>query len=266
MAAETTRDEYGTDTRPILETDRLTKRFGAFTAVDGVNLSIRRGEFRSVIGPNGAGKTTLFNLLSGGLAATEGTVRFDGEDVTDLPPQERVRRGIGRSFQILNIFGELTVRENVRLAAQSVHRDDYGFLASLFKPTDRHDGINARTDEVLDDVGLTGLATAEANALSYGDKRRLELGMVLATDPELVLFDEPTAGMSIEETERTIDLIDDVLADRTLLLIEHDIELVMELSDRITVLHQGEVIAEGRPEAIADDRAVQDAYLGGMLE
>ncbi|WP_254863863.1 ABC transporter ATP-binding protein [Halovivax gelatinilyticus] len=266
MTVNATHHEPESDAEGILETDGLTKRFGAFTAVDGVDLSVRPGEFRSIIGPNGAGKTTLFNLLSGALPVSAGSVRFDGEDITDLPPQERVRRGMGRSFQILNIFGELDVRENVRVAAQSAHRDEYGFFESLFKPTDRYDAINDRTDDVLERVGLSSLAHEEAASLDYGGKRRLEIGMVLATDPKVVLFDEPTAGMSIEETDATIDLIQEVLADQTLLLIEHDIELVMELSDRITVLHQGAVIADGEPDTIAADEAVQDAYLGGMVE
>ena len=255
-----------TDDELLLRTDGLTKRFGVFTAVDAVDLAVPEGEFRSIIGPNGAGKTTLFNLLSGALPVSEGSIHFRDEEITTLSPQARVHRGIGRSFQILNIFGELTVRENVRLAAQSVHHEEYNFFQSLFKPTDRYDAINDRTAAVLESVDLDGLAEEEADSLPYGAKRRLEIGMVLATDPELVLFDEPTAGMSIEETGRTIDLIEEVLADRTLLLIEHDIELVMELSDRITVLNQGAVIAEGPPEAIAADEAVQKAYLGGMAE
>ena len=251
---------------PILQTNGLVKKFGAFTAIDDVDLTVERGEFRSIIGPNGAGKTTLFNLLSGALSPTEGTISFDGEDITELPAAERVHRGIGRSFQILNIFGGLTVRENVRLAAQSTHQDGYSFLESLFKPTDRHEEINAATDRVLERIGLDDVGDEETNVLSYGDKRRLEIGVVLATEPELVLFDEPTAGMSMEETQRTIKLIEDVLVDQTLLLIEHDIELVMELSDRITVLNRGEVIAEGTPNQIASNVAVQNAYLGGMAE
>ena len=255
-----------TDGELLLRTDRLTKRFGVFTAVDAVDLRVPQGEFRSIIGPNGAGKTTLFNLLSGALPVSDGSIRFRDEEITTLSPQARVHRGIGRSFQILNIFGELSVRENVRLAAQSVHHEEYNFFQSLFKPTDRYDAINDRTEEVLESVDLDALAEEEADSLPYGAKRRLEIGMVLATDPELVLFDEPTAGMSIEETRRTIELIEEVLVDRTLLLIEHDIELVMELSDRITVLNQGSVIAEGPPDAIAADEAVQKAYLGGMAE
>lgn len=250
----------------ILETHDLQKSFGQFVAIDRVDLAIERGEFRSIIGPNGAGKTTLFNLITGAIPATDGRVVFNGEEITGLPPEQRVDRGIGRSFQILNIFDGLSVRENVRLAAQADHRGDYGFLESLFKPTDRYDEINAVTDRILGQIGLEHVADENAEALPYGDKRRLEIGVVLATDPELVLFDEPAAGMSVEQTQETIGLIEELLVDQTLLLIEHDMELVMTLSDRITVLNQGQVIAEGTPAEIGDDPAVQDAYLGGMVE
>ena len=266
MAMETTETNPRTAGETILETDDLVKRFGQFTATDRISLTVERGEFRSIIGPNGAGKTTLFNLITGALPATEGAVYFDGEDITTLSPSERVRRGIGRSFQISNIFGGLTVRENVRLASQSLDRDRYNFVESLFKTTDRYDSMNDRTDRILDRIGLRDVADETADALPYGDKRRLEIGVVLATEPDLVLFDEPTAGMSVEETRDTIDLIEEVLVDQTLLLIEHDIELVMELSDHITVLNRGEILAEGTPDEIAADGDVQDAYLGGMME
>ena len=171
---------------------------------------------------------------------------------------------MARSFQISNVFGGLTVRENVRLAAQALHREEYGLREALFRPTDRYDGINADTDRILDRIGLAGVAEETAASLPYGDKRRLEIGVVLATEPELVLFDEPTAGMGPEETQNTIDLIEEVLVDQTLILVEHDIELVMDLSDRITVLHRGEVLSEGTPKEIAEDEAVRNAYLGGM--
>lgn len=247
----------------ILRTENVVKRFGSFAAIDNVSIDIERGEFRSIIGPNGAGKTTLFNLISGALDVTEGAVFFNNEEITDLPPEERIQLGMGRAFQISNIFDGLSVRENIRLAAQAKHRDSYGFLSSLFRPTDRYEAINEDVDRILERIELADIADNTAAALPYGDKRRLEIGVVLATEPELVLFDEPTAGMSPEETQGTIDLIQDVLADQTLVLVEHDIELVMELSDTITVLNQGEVIAEGSPERIANDQEVQDAYIGG---
>jgi len=260
-------DDTSTDAAregPVLETEGLTKQFGELVAVDSVDLTVERGEFRSVIGPNGAGKTTLFNCVTGAMTPTSGTVRFDGEDVTDLPPHERVGRGLGRSFQITNIFGGLTVRENVRLAAQSVLDDDMTLGAEMLRDKEAFGPINERTTGVLAQVGLEDRAEELAETLAYGDQRRLEIGIVLATDPELVLLDEPTAGMSSEETRATIDLIEDVLADRTLLLIEHDIDLVMEVSDRVTVLTRGEVLATGDPDAIAADEDVRDAYLGGV--
>jgi branched-chain amino acid transport system ATP-binding protein len=265
MSTGDSRADRGSDgSEAILRTDGLLKEFGNFAAIDDVSIAVEPGEFRSVIGPNGAGKTTLFNLISGALPVTEGTVTFQGEDITDLPPEQRIRRGMARSFQISNIFGGLTVRENVRLAAQALHREEYGLREALFRPTDRYDGINEDTDRILDRIGLAGVAEETAASLPYGDKRRLEIGVVLATEPELVLFDEPTAGMGPEETRNTIDLIEEVLVDQTLILVEHDIELVMDLSDRITVLHRGEVLSEGTPGEIAEDEAVRDAYLGGM--
>ena len=265
MSTGDSRADRGSDgSEAILRTDGLLKEFGNFAAIDDVSIAVEPGEFRSVIGPNGAGKTTLFNLISGALPVTEGTVTFQGEEIADLPPEQRIRRGMARSFQISNVFGGLTVRENVRLAAQALHREEYGLREALFRPTDRYDGINEDTDRILDRIGLAGVAEETAASLPYGDKRRLEIGVVLATEPELVLFDEPTAGMGPEETRNTIDLIEEVLVDQTLILVEHDIELVMDLSDRITVLHRGEVLSEGTPEEIAEDEAVRDAYLGGM--
>lgn len=249
----------------ILRTEDVVKKFGQFVAIDEVNLTVKQGEFRSIIGPNGAGKTTLFNLISGVYDVTDGSVHFQDEEVTNLPSQERIRRGMGRSFQISNIFSGLTVRENIRVAAQALYRDEYSFVESLFRTTDQYDEINEHTERIVDRVGLSTVADEPAEALPYGDKRRLEIGVVLATEPDLVLFDEPTAGMGPEETQSTIDLIQETLADQTLILVEHDIELVMKLSDTITVLNRGGVIAEGTPEEIADDQSVQDAYLGGTV-
>ena len=247
----------------VLATEALTKRFGELTAVDGVDLRVERGEFRSVIGPNGAGKTTLFDLITGAQRPTSGSVRFDGEDVTALAPHERVRRGLGRSFQITTVFSGLTVRENVRLAAQSVHDASISRVDRFLRPKDSFEAIAADTTATLERVGLADRAAERAGALAYGDRRRLEIGLVLATDPAVVLLDEPTAGMSAEETAATMQLIDEVLADRTLVLIEHDVDLVLEVSDRITVLDRGRVLTTGSPEAVADDEDVQRAYLGG---
>jgi branched-chain amino acid transport system ATP-binding protein len=249
---------------PVLTTESLSKQFGQLIAVDEVDLAIERGEFRSVIGPNGAGKTTLFNLITGALGPTSGTVRFEGEDVTALPPHERVHKGLGRSFQITNVFGGLTVRENVRLAAQSVHQSEFSRLEGLLRSTRTFESVNADADGVLERIELEDQAHRRASTLAYGDRRRLEIGLVLATDPTVVLLDEPTAGMSVDETKATMELISDVLADRTLVLIEHDIDLVMNVSDRVTVLHRGEVLRTGTPREVADDESVQEAYLGGV--
>jgi len=216
-----------------------------------------------VIGPNGAGKTTLFNLITGALSPTEGTVLFEGADITRLAPHDRARRGLGRSFQITNVFGGLTVRENVRLAAQAIRMDSLSRSEQLFRRTTDLEEINAATDRVLERIDLTRFAEERASTLAYGDRRRLEIGLVLATDPSVVLLDEPTAGMGVEETEATMDLIDDVLADRTLVLIEHDIDLVMDVSDRVTVVHRGRELATGTPDEITENPEVREAYLGG---
>jgi branched-chain amino acid transport system ATP-binding protein len=256
----------GGSSDPVLRTSDLTKQFGQMTAVDGLDLAVEEGEFRSLIGPNGAGKTTTFDMITGALAPTEGTVEFRGAEVTGLPPHERARRGMGRSFQLTNVFPGLTVRENVRLAAQAVNRADISRWDGMFRDKESFETIADRTDAVLDRVGLSDRAGAHAETLAYGDQRRLEIGIVLADDPSVVLLDEPTAGMSGEESRETIDLIEDVLADQSLLLIEHDIDLVMEVSDRITVLTRGEELATGTPAEIAADEAVREAYLGGVRE
>ncbi|GAA0231889.1 ABC transporter ATP-binding protein [Haladaptatus pallidirubidus] len=248
----------------LLETENLTRQFGELVATDNVNLGVEAGEFRSVIGPNGAGKTTLFNLITGALFPTSGRVIFADEAVSNLPPHERVRRGIGRSFQITTVFGGLSVRENVRLSAQAVAGESITAGNRLFRPADSFPEINERVEDVLSQIGLEARGDEKAAALAYGDRRRLEIGLVLATDPRVVLLDEPTAGMSVEETRATMALIDDVLADRTLLLIEHDIDLVMNVSDRITVLNRGRELATGTPEEVAENDEVQKAYLGGV--
>ena len=246
--------------------DGLTKQYDTEHAVDGLSLSIPAGTVYGFLGPNGAGKTTTFNLITGALSPSEGVVRFKGEDITNVAPHERVGRGLGRSFQITNVFGGLTVRENVRLAAQSVHSDEINPGEALFSDKNGFDEITEQTGTVLEQIGLRDRADEHAEALAYGDQRRLELGLVLATDPDLIMLDEPTAGMSSEETQATMNLIDDVLSDRSLMLIEHDIDLVMRVSDRITVLTRGEELASGTPEEIANNEDVRDAYLGGVRE
>jgi len=247
----------------LLVTEDLTRRFGELVAVDAVDLAVERGEFRSVIGPNGAGKTTLFNLLSGAMTPTEGTITLAGTDITELSPTERVAANLARSFQLTTVFDGLSVRENLRLAAQATRFEGMSAARRLFADPDGFEEINDRTEAVLDDLGLRAVADAQASDLSYGDRRRLEVGLVLATDPEVVLLDEPTAGMSGDETEATIDLFDDVFADKTVVLVEHNVDLVMRVSDRITTLNAGRVVATGTPDEIATDDRVQEAYLGG---
>ncbi len=245
---------------PVLAVDGLTKRFGGLTAVDDVDLAIPREEIRAIIGPNGAGKSTLFNMISGFLEPTAGTVRYEGEDVTALPPHERCQRGMSRSFQINEIFESLTVRENVRIAAQGRHDKRLHPLLDA----QSLDSVNERVDTVLDRIGLAEEADTLAHNLAYGDQRTVEIGLVLASDPSLLLFDEPTAGVGAEESRELEALIGEVAEGRTVLLIEHDIDMVMSVADRISVLYEGQVIAEGSPEEIAANRRVQEAYLGGV--
>jgi branched-chain amino acid transport system ATP-binding protein len=263
MARSETSGPSTAEPETVLRTEGLTKTFGELVAVDDVDLAVERGEFRSIIGPNGAGKTTLFNLVSGALAPTEGAIHFHGEDITGLDPYERVRRGLSRSFQLTTVFDGLSVHENVRVAVQSAELDGMSRHELLLSETDEFEAINERTRRVLDRIDLADSAEERASTLPYGDRRRLEVGLVLATDPAVVLLDEPTAGMSGDETNEAIDLIQEVLAEKTVVLVEHNVDLVMDISDRITVLHRGRVLAEGVPSEISADESVQEAYLGG---
>jgi branched-chain amino acid transport system ATP-binding protein len=243
-----------------LRTEGLTRTFSGFTAVNAVTLDIPEGGVRTIIGPNGAGKTTFFNLLSGLLPPSAGRIFYDGKDITCLRAYERARLGIARSFQITNIFGRLTVYENVRLAVQAVHDG----RANFFLPARRMGDLDRKTEAILSDVGLAGAAAARAENLSHGDQRRLEIGLVLAVDPKVLLLDEPLAGMSPAETHATVELIQRVAPGRTIVLVEHDIDVVMSISTSITVLQTGQVLAIGTPSEIRASEAVQRAYLGGL--
>ncbi|MFB6202373.1 MAG: ABC transporter ATP-binding protein [Halorhabdus sp.] len=243
----------------ILETRDLTKTYGGLAAVDGVDIAVGSSEIRSVIGPNGAGKSTFFNLVNGFLEPTAGTVEFDGEDITDLPAYARCQRGIGRSFQVNDFFGSLTVRENVRIGVQATSNKRTNPLTQ----TSDLGPVNERTEKILDRVELAKFAEDQASSLSYGNQRKLELALALSSDPQLLLLDEPTAGIGPDETQEIADLIERIAAEKAVLLTEHDIDMVMAASDRITVIHLGEVIAEGTPAEIAENEDVQKAYIGG---
>ncbi len=241
---------------PLLETRRLTRAFGGLMAVTNVHFAVESGEIRAVIGPNGAGKTTFFNMIAGDLPPTAGQVIFKGRDITALPPHRRSRLGIGRSYQITNIFPDLTVLENVRVAAQT-RRTTFRF----WQDADHLDGVVPRAERLLASVGLADKALLPARTLAHGEQRHLEVAIALATDPELLLLDEPTAGMSPEERGQTAGMIKRVAADLTVILVEHDMDVVMGISDRITVFHHGEILAEGTPAAIRADADVQRVYL-----
>jgi branched-chain amino acid transport system ATP-binding protein len=245
---------------PVLACHGVQKRFGALRAVDGVDLTVPGGELRSIIGPNGAGKTTLFNCVTAFFPGDGGRVTFGGRDITNLPAHALVRKGLARSFQIISLFHTSPVFENVRIAVQA--RSRYRF--SLFAWADDLTEINAETWQVLEDLGLTDKAAVPANSLSHGDQRLLEIGIALATRPRLILLDEPLAGLSAAERTRIAGLIRRLAGQITVVLIEHDIDRVLALSDTISVLHQGRLIAEGTPEEIRQNPEVQAAYLGGL--
>jgi branched-chain amino acid transport system ATP-binding protein len=231
-------------------------------AVDNVSIQIKKQTMHAIIGPNGAGKTTLFNLLSGVMPPTSGQVFYKGTDITHVSPQKRAHMGIGRSYQITNIFPNLTVLENIRLAAQAMGKDNF----KLFKLADKLQEYFIKAEEVIDMVGLNGREMIIARNLPHGEKRKLELGIMLACDPELLLFDEPTAGMSSEQVPELIKIINKVVQqkDRTAILVEHRMDMVMSISDIVTVMNQGRILAEGSPHEIANNKQVQTAYLGDL--
>jgi branched-chain amino acid transport system ATP-binding protein len=241
---------------PVLRTERLTIRFGGLTALDNVNFEIEPGEIRAIIGPNGAGKSTFFNCLTGVLHPTSGRILFNGEDITELSPDRISRKGIARSYQITNILPNATTLENVRIAAQS-RRHGWNMLRHH---SDLRD-ILEKAEAVLASVGLIDKADELAANLSHGEQRNLEIGIALATEPALLCLDEPTAGMSTAETHDTMALVRRIAKNLTILIVEHDMQVVMELARRITVLHYGQVLAEGTPEEIQQNPRVQEVYL-----
>jgi branched-chain amino acid transport system ATP-binding protein len=245
-------------TDPILSIRGLRKSFGAAEIIRGIDLDLRAGERHALIGPNGAGKSTLFHLISGNLRPTAGEIVFDGQHIEGWTPERVNRRGLARSFQITNIFPKLSVFENVRIAVMQRHRLEYNFWRRI----ERMGSIREATERLLERVRLQHQASTLAGEMTYSAQRSLELAMTLASDPQVVLLDEPMAGMSSEETHYTAELIREVTAGRTLLLVEHDMDVVFSLGERVSVLVYGQVIATGTPAEIRRHEGVREAYLG----
>jgi len=246
---------------PIIETKDLSIRFGGHVAVDHVNLQILRYTFKSIIGPNGAGKTTFFNMISGQYSPTEGKVFFKGQDITHLSPAVRTKLGIGRSFQLTNVFPTLTVLENVRLAVQSQKNTGFNFWENYLSFSE----FENYAYKLLEMVLLNAKWNVPASSLTHGEQRKLEIAILLALETEVLLLDEPTAGMSLEEVPSILELLKQIKnkRDKTILLVEHKMDVLMALSDSIAVLHEGRLIADDTPEAISKNREVQEAYFGG---
>lgn len=244
----------------LLTTELLTKNFGSLQAVSRVDLEVEEGKVYSIIGPNGAGKTTVFNLISGHLEPSAGAITFQDRVINGLKPYQISHLGIGRSFQLNNLFLALSVFENVRLAIQS----RYPARFDLFKHVRRYKMIDEKADAIVEKIGLARFSDKEAQYLSHGDKRLLEVGIALATDPVLFLMDEPTSGMAPDETVKMIEFIKRLAQDLTIILIEHKMNVVMSISDRVIVMHQGMVISRGDPAEVQADPKVKRAYLGGI--
>jgi branched-chain amino acid transport system ATP-binding protein len=245
---------------PALETRGLTIRFGGHVAVNNVSCTFAPGSLTAIVGPNGAGKTTYFNLISGQLRASAGHVLLDGHDVTSLPPSLRARRGMGRAFQLTNLFPRLSVVENVRLAVQS----RAGVRFDLWSLWSSHRDLIARADAILERVALAARRDVLAGELPHGDQRKLEVAILMALEPQVFMFDEPTAGMSVDEVPVILGLLQELKAarDKTILLVEHKMDVVRQLADRIIVLHNGELVADGEPASVIASPVVQQAYLG----
>jgi branched-chain amino acid transport system ATP-binding protein len=245
----------------ILETENLTKSFGALTAVSGVTLKIEAGSLHSIIGPNGAGKTTLFNLLTGTFPPTSGRILFDGKDITGTPAHRVAHLGLARSFQRTNVFPAFSLLDNVWVGAFACSGSWKGFL---WKKTNYYREVSERAHQALADVGLAGKANHPAREISHGEQRQLELAIALAAAPRVLLLDEPAAGLSPEESRNMVALVRSLKGRYTIVLIEHKMDIIMSVSDRISVMHFGSLIAEGTPEEIQRNAEVRRAYLGGI--
>ncbi|NDW53890.1 ABC transporter ATP-binding protein [Aliiroseovarius sp. PrR006] len=251
-------------TQTLLETDALTVRFGGHVAVDAVSCSFHAGELTAIVGPNGAGKTTYFNLISGQVPVSSGKVKLMGEDITRLGVADRCRRGLGRAFQLTNLFPSLTVLENVRLVIQSRQHKGFGFLSMA----DSHSELTVAAMAILERVRLDNQKYQTVSELSHGDQRKLEVALLIGLDPMVYMFDEPTAGMSVDEAPVILDLIAEIKADRerTVLLVEHKLDVIRSLADRIIVLHNGALAADGLPAEVMASAVVQEAYMGKELD
>ena len=249
---------------PSLETRALTVRFGGHVAVNAVSCAFRPGELTAIVGPNGAGKTTWFNLISGQIAASSGQVLLGGQDISRLGVAARTRAGIGRAFQLTNLFPALSVLENVRLVVQARR----GAGLSLFTMAASHRDLTAEAEQILDRVRLSSQAHQAVRALPHGDQRKLEVALLLALKPKVYMFDEPTAGMSVDESPVILGLIAEIKADpaATVLLVEHKMDVIRTLADRIVVLHNGTLVADGRPAEVMASDIVQEAYMGKEIE
>ncbi|MEX8195260.1 ABC transporter ATP-binding protein [Comamonas guangdongensis] len=248
----------------MLTTDKLTIRFGGHVAVNGVTCSFEPGTLTAIVGPNGAGKTTYFNLISGQLRATEGRVSLQGRDLTGLAPSARTRAGLGRAFQLTNLFPALSVLENVRLAVQATRQGAHRRGMNLWSIWSDHRALLARAQQILEQVALWARRDEPVSALPHGDQRKLEVALLMALEPQVYMFDEPTAGMSHDEAPVILDLIRELKKDRskTILLVEHKMDVVRELADRIIVLTNGTLVADGLPAEVIASPVVQQAYLG----
>lgn len=244
----------------ILETKKLYHDFGGLEILFGIDLEVKQGERHAIIGPNGAGKTTLFNVITGTYRPSSGQVFFKGQDITGLKPYQLARIGIGRSFQITSTFHRLTTFQNIRLGILSKR----GIRFNMYRFLDKMRRVTKETDEILERINLDGERDMPAELLSYGKHRSLEVSMALDTEPDLVMLDEPTAGMSRDETHHAVSLIRRLTEGKTMVIIEHDMDVVFSLADRITVLHLGQILTVGPPDEIRENQAVKDAYLGEM--
>jgi branched-chain amino acid transport system ATP-binding protein len=247
---------------PLLEVTDLFKDFSGLKVLFGIDLKLEQGDRHAIIGPNGAGKSTLFNVITGKYAPSRGKITFKGHDITGLPPHKIARLGLARSFQVTNIFRAMTVFENIRNAVLSRNGKRHAIFPSLPKMR----AISDETERILDQIGLLDRKDELAGELAHGHQRALEIGMTIAMDPDLILLDEPTAGMSSKESRESVSLIEKVTEGKTLLIVEHDMDVVFSIANGITVIYYGQVLASGSPEAIRNDQRVKDAYLGEERE